>query len=71
MVGNECVGGWVIKGKYAKMTADLYRMFEFIMHYLIHTVALVILYGKVIRASRKMLKRQDDTTSTATQKVIY
>ena len=71
MEGNTCVGGWVIKGKYGKLTSNMYGVFEFIVHYLIHMVALIFFYGKVIRESKKMLQKQEDTTSANTQKVIY
>ena len=47
----------------------MYGVFEFVVHYLVHLIALGILYGKVIRTSKKVLKRRDDTTSTVTQKV--
>ena len=69
MDGDQCVSGWVIKGKYSKLTSNMYGVFEFVVHYLVHMIALVLLYGKVIRTSNKVLKRQDDTTSTNTQKV--
>ena len=64
MEGNICVAGWVA----SKLLADIYAVVEFIVHYL---VAFLFLYGKVIRLSGKVLKRQDDTTSEATQKVTY
>ena len=69
MDGDICVAGWVIKGKYAKLTSNLYGVFEFVVHYLVHMIALLILYGKVIQVSRKVMKREDDTTSSNTQKV--
>ena len=69
MDDNKCIAGWVIKRKYAKLTSNMYGVFEFIVHYLVHMIALVFLYGKVIRTSNKVLKRQDDTTSTNMQKV--
>ena len=69
MEGDTCVGGWVIKGKYAQLTANIYGVFEFFVHYVVHMIALIILYGKVISISKKVLKAQDDTTSSATQKV--
>ena len=71
MKGDYCVAGWVIKGKYAKITSQMYAVFEFIVHYLVHMIALVFLYGKVIRVSKRMLRKQEDTTSANTQKVIW
>ena len=70
-MGDTCVGGWVIKGKYAKLTSNMYGVFEFIVHYLVHMVALVFFYGNVIRESKKMLQKQEDTTSANTQKVAF
>ena len=67
MQGNVCVAGWVA----SKLLADIYAVFEFVVHYLVHMVAFIFLYGKVIRLSSKVLKRQDDTTSEATQKVTW
>ena len=69
MDGGICVAGWAIKGKYAKLTSNMYGVFEFVVHYLVHMIALVILYGKVIKVSKKVIKSQEDTTSSATQKV--
>ena len=69
MEGDACVGGWAIKGKYATLTSNIYGVFEFFVHYAAHTIALIILNGKVIKESRKVLKAQNDTTSSATQKV--
>ena len=69
MEGNECQAGWVIKGKWATLTANMYGVFEFIVHYLIHVVALIFLYGKVIKTSNKALHQLNNTTSAATQKV--
>ena len=69
MDGGICVAGWAIKGKYAKLTSNMYGVFEFVVHYLVHMIALVILYGKVIKVSKKVIKSQKDTTSSATQKV--
>ena len=70
MQGNVCAAGWVIKGKYSKITSQLYAVFEFVVHYLVHMIALIYLYGKVIRVSNQMLQRQETTTSVNTQKVI-
>ena len=64
-----CVSGWAIKGKYATLTSNIYGVFEFFVHYAAHTIALIILYGKVIKESRKVLKAQNDTTSSTTRKV--
>ena len=47
MEGEECQGGWLIKGKWAKLTSNMYGVFEFLVHYLVHMVTLVFLYGKV------------------------
>ena len=69
MKGNTCVAGWVIKGKYSKITSQMYAVFEFMVHYLVHMIALIFLYGKVIRVSKRMLQKQEDTTSANTQKV--
>ena len=69
MEGDECKAGWLIRGKYAKLTSNLYGVFEFVVHFLVHMIALVILYGKVITASRRIMKNPNDTTSSATQKV--
>ena len=69
MKGPICVAGWVVKGKWSKITSNMYGIFEFFVHYLVHMVALFYLYGKVIMTSRKVIKRQDDTASTVTQKV--
>ena len=69
MEQGECAGGWVIKDEYARLTANIYGVLEFIVHYLVHMIALLYLYGKIIRTSNKVLKRRDDTTSTNTQKV--
>ena len=66
-----CVAGWAIKGKYAKLTSNMYGVFEFVVHYLVHMIALVILYGKVIEVSKKVIKSQKDTTSSATQKESF
>ena len=71
MEGKECQGGWLIKGKWAKLTSNMYGVFEFLMHYLVHMVILVFLYGKVIKISKKTLNKLKSTTSAATQKVIY
>ena len=70
MEGNVCVVGWVIKGKWADLTAKLYSLFEFLVHYIIHMIALMFLYGNVISVSRKALSSNESTTSAATQKVI-
>ena len=67
MEGNVCVAGWVA----SKVLADTYAVFEFFVHYLVHLAAFIFLYGKVIRTSSKVLKKQEDTTSKATQKVIF
>ena len=69
MVGGICVAGWAIKGKYSKLTSNMYGVFEFVVHYLVHLIALMILYGKVIKVSKKVINNQKDTTSSATQKV--
>ena len=69
MDGGICEAEWAIKGKYAKLTSNMYGVFEFVVHYLVHMIALVILYGKVIKVSKKVIKSQKDTTSSATQKV--
>ena len=71
MDGDSCVAGWAIKGKYAKLTSNMYGVFEFVVHYLVHMIALVILYGKVIIMSNEVISKQRDTTSSATQKVIF
>ena len=71
MEGEECQGGWLIKGKWAKLTSNMYAVFEFLVHYLIHIVALIFLYGKVINTSKKTLNQLESTTSAATQKVIF
>ena len=70
MEGNTCIVGWVIKGKWADLTAKLYAAFEFLVHYLVHMIALIFLYGKVIYVSKKALNSTETTTSTATQKVM-
>ena len=70
MENGVCVAGWVFKGRYGKLTADIYAVVEFFVHYLFHMIAFAVLYGKVIQTSNKVLKRQEDTTSTNTQKVI-
>ena len=41
MEGDICVGEWVIKGKYGKLTSNIYGVFEFVVHYLVHMVALI------------------------------
>ena len=69
MEGDECKAGWLIRGKYAKLTSNLYGVFEFVVHYLVHMIALVILYGKVVTTSRTVMKNPTGTTSSATQKV--
>ena len=69
MNGNECEAGWVIRGRWAKLTSNMYGVFEFVVHYLIPMVCLIFFYGKVIRQSRAALKTREDTTSAATQKV--
>ena len=71
MEGEECQGGWLIKGKWAKLTSNMYAVFEFLVHYIIHITALVFLYGKVINTSKKTLNKLESTTSAATQKVIF
>ena len=58
MEGNTCVGGWVIKGKYGKLTSNMYGVFAFVVHYLIHMVALIFFYGKVIRESRRCFRNK-------------
>ena len=70
MEGAECQAGWLIKGKWAKLTSNMYGLFEFLVHYLVHMVTLVFLYGKVIKISKKTLNKLESTTSVATQKVI-
>ena len=70
MEGSTCVVGWVIKGKWADLTAKLYAIFEFLVHYLVHMIALIFLYGKVIYVSKKTLSSTEATTSAATQKVL-
>ena len=59
MDGGICVAGWAIKGKYAKLTSNMYGVFEFVVHYLVHMIALVILYGKVrgVKESHKKSER--------------
>ena len=69
MEGDICVGEWAIKGKYGKLTSNIYGVFEFVVHYLVHMVALIYFYGKVIRESKKMLQKQEHTTSANTQKL--
>ena len=69
MEGDICVGEWAIKGKYGKLTSNIYGVFEFVVHYLVHMVALIYFYWKVIRESKKMLQKQEHTTSANTQKV--
>ena len=69
MVDGKCTPGWVIEGRWAKLTSNTYGVFEFVVHYMVHTTALVYLYGKVIRMSRTALSKNEETTSTATQKV--
>ena len=69
MENGVCVAGSVFKGRYGKLTADVYAVVEFFVHYLFHMVAFAVLYGRVIQTSNKVLKRQEDTTSTNTQKV--
>ena len=70
MRGDTCVAGWVIEGKYSKITSQMYAVFEFMVHYLVHMIALIFLYGKVIRVSKRMLQKQENTTSANTQKVV-
>ena len=70
MEDEECQGGWLIKGKWAKLTANMYGVFEFLVHYLVHMVTLVFLYGKVIKISKRTLNKLESTTSAATQKVM-
>ena len=69
MDGDTCVAGWIVKGKWAQITANMYAGFEFIVHYIVHMVALVYFYGKVIKTSKKALSNNENTTSAATQKV--
>ena len=69
MENGVCIAGWVFKGRYGKLTADIYAVVEFFVHYLFHMVAFTIFYGRVIQTSNKVLKRQEDTTSASTQKV--
>ncbi len=70
VVDGKCTFGWVITGKWSEITSKMYCVFEFVVHYLFHSVALIYFYGKVIMTSRKALHEQSDTTSSATQKVI-
>ena len=69
MKDNQCQGGWIFKGKWGDFTVKLYAAIEFVVYYIIPMIALIYFYGKVIKCSRDSLKRQDKTTSAATQKV--
>ena len=71
MVENICVSKWAIDGKWGKLTFQIFGGFEFIVHYLVHITSFLYLYGKVIGRSNKVLRNAEDTTSTATQKVLY
>ena len=72
MEGSGMSGAeWLIKGKWAKLTSNMYGVFEFLVHYLVHMVTLVFLYGKVINTSKKTLNKLESSTSAATQKVIF
>ena len=68
MDGNICVAGY-ITGKYTKLLFNIEAVFEFVVHYLVHMICLIYFYGKVIRTSNRVMKKQDETTSANTQKV--
>ena len=68
MDGDTCVAGY-IEGKYTKLLFDIEAVFEFVVHYLVHMICFFYFYGKVIRTSNKVMKKQEDTTSANTQKV--
>ena len=71
IVDGVCTFGWLITGRWHDFTSKMYSVFEFVVHYLVHAVALIYFYGKVILTSRKALLNQADTTSSATQKVLH
>ena len=60
MENGMCIAGWVFKGRYGKLTADIYAVVEFFVHYLFHMVAFTIFYGRVIQTSKKV--QEDEKT---------